>query len=697
VSGVFRVFLARCTNCSVSPLRKHLPFNYHTRQNKPGLLLKYAKLKSTCQDQLAPFEGLWGFDSNEGFYDGTIFRFPLRGDGQSSELLESRRCLDASTTPQVFRKTFDEARLALLFLRNITTIDFSVKGSIDCEWKVRRGNWPQDGSFSDWANVIVEKYNYPGENTFTIEQWWRVIEDVRDPPAELQYRHKRRMKNVECGIAALVPQSEKGIGPSLQPLKSKFFNCLPLKFESTLPVQIHATFLLSGDRQNIATEETSQDAGSEWNKWLLQKELPHVYLQFLEDIGRKTGHDVYKYFPAESSGRQHLLSDLIRVSFWENIRSSSCRLFPVIEISQDPRMPGIKHRSNRTAPNLVTFEHAVFDVLEQRSSEALQPLLDGWLDNLVRSPMQLAKHIRRVPGVKVLTPAMLRDVLRSAKAPQHVEKAKQRDKDFLDTLLSFIMPTTTAEVIELDGCPVLPLADGGLGTLFLKSTMGTKSGSNKIYFSADAECYDLFSFASSLLCAKKGNRKFVQKILDSGLLNLKTLERRDVNVMLDCKESWTPESTPKTWLVNFWQYMNSNTQSTMDGNEREVLNLDSLQNFPLLLLHHSDGKETLNSLQHFQNNPVVVRSAIAEHMNIFTKFPGLAVVASGTIPGSYRRAEKSLSDLASMNRFLKSIKLLAKRHGMSVTEFVRSSLNEENIQVGRPFLRSGASAMLKHK
>ena len=172
-------------------------------------------------------------------------------------------------TIQVFRKTFDEARLALLFLRRIATIDFSVKGGTDFEWRVRRGNWPQSGSFSDWANVIVEQRNYVDENTFTTEQWWRVIEDVHHPPVELQHRHKRMMKNVECGIAALVPQSEKAAGSSLQPLKSKFFSCLPLKFESTLPVQIHATFLLSGDRQNIATEETSQDAGSEWNRWLL--------------------------------------------------------------------------------------------------------------------------------------------------------------------------------------------------------------------------------------------------------------------------------------------------------------------------------------------------------------------------------------------------------------------------------------------
>ena len=37
----------------------------HEAEN-PGILIKYAKLKLTCQDQVAPFEGLWGFDNDQG-------------------------------------------------------------------------------------------------------------------------------------------------------------------------------------------------------------------------------------------------------------------------------------------------------------------------------------------------------------------------------------------------------------------------------------------------------------------------------------------------------------------------------------------------------------------------------------------------------------------------------------------------------
>ncbi len=686
------VYLARLANNWVSPLRKYLPFSYRTRQKKAGILVEYANVKKTCPDQLAPFEGLWGFDSGRNYYEGTIFRFPLRSKRHDSELLESTRCQDVSTTVEMFRETFHEARLALLFLRNLTTIDFSIKPDVSIEWRVQRGNWPQSGAFSDWANVIVQQRNSLGKLDLTTEQWWRVIMDVDDAPADLQNRHKRTMKYVECGMAAPVPQEGKVTGSPLQPLKPRIFNCLPLKFESTLPVHIHATFLLSGDRQNIATEETSKDAGSEWNKWLLEQKIPLVYLLFLEDIGRKIGHDVYKYFPVGCSGRQHLLSDIIRDSFWDQLKSSTCRLFPVIEDSQGTKMPLFKGRGNRTAPNLVTFEHAVFDILEKQRSDALLPFLSKFRNDLVCAPSQLNRHIKRAAGVKTLTPALVRGVLKSTEASENVERAKEVDKDFLKILLSFIMPTTTDEFIELDGCPILPLSNGNLGKLLLRSS-NRSSGSDKMYYSANAECHTLFSFASSLLSDNEGHEKFVEKILGSGLFNLKALEKGDVFVILDCKESWSLESTSKEWLLHFWKYMNSTSQFTRDATELEVMNLDSLQRFDLVLVDQGD-KETLNSLHYFQNNPVVVHPAVEEHMSLLTDFPDLGIADSGTLPTSLHKAEDSLFHLASANRFLKSIEMLATRDGKSLAEFVRANVKERNIKVGRPSIRSGVSVVL---
>jgi sacsin len=639
--------------------------------------VEYAKLKSTCRDQLAPFEGLWGFDSEQASYKGTIFRFPLRRQGQSSELLESERCPDVSMTIEIFRKLFEEARLSLLFLRNLTYIDFSIKHSAEIEWRVRRGTWPPSGSFSDWANVLVDQRNSHGELVSMTQRWWRVIEDVQETPEGLQHRHKRRMKHVECGIAALVPPTGKASASTLLASKLRFFNCLPLKFESTLPVHIHGTFLLSGDRQNITIEKTSRDAGSDWNRWLLQDKLPIVYLQFLEELGRKIGHDVYDYFPTGSE-RTEQLSDLVRNSFWKNIPTSKCRLFPVLDASQDSTIDRQnKGRQNRTPPNLVMLEDAVFDLQKNEISRTLRPILCNCMQALVRPSLKVRCHIDRITGVKALTPAIVRSLLTSTEARKHVDRAKQLHKDFLKVLLIFVTPTTPAEAAELDDCPILPLANGELGTLSLKST----NKSHAMFFSANTRIQKLFSFASSLFIVDEAHEEFVKTILGFQAFNLKALDKGDISVVLKHKESWTSDSTPKEWLVDFWEYMNS---TSLSAGKPEVLDLDPLLQYSLLLLHDQGEEGKLISLHYLRKNPVVVQSAVKEHMRIFADFPGLCIVDSRTLPANIRHAEKSLLDLDSMNRFLKSIKLLAEREAKTLSDFVRTSVKEENVKVGRP-------------
>ncbi len=586
-------------------------------------------------------------------------------------------------TTQMFRNCLDEARLTLLFLRNIKSIDFSIRHDAKYEWRVSRGNWPESSTFSDWAFVIVERCTSQDDAMRVKERWWRVIVDVQDAPTDLQYRHKRRMKYVECGIAAHVPTDEKATGPSLNCLKSKFFNCVPLKFESTLPVQVHATFLLSGDRQNIAIEETSQDAGSDWNKWLLTKKIPQVYLHFLEDMGRKIGHDVYDYFPIEPKQRQQSLSDLVRMAFWEDVTSSHHRLFPVVELVQnESRTKSSATRpKRRQAPRLVEGRRAVFDLLDKQRSHTFRPLLSNCLENLVCPPTRLHKYVRSVPQFSFVTPSLIRRVLQSDKAVQYVEKMMRTDSDSLSTLLSFITPETDGDFAELDGCKILPLRDGSLGTLSLRTE--NAQATSHTFFSASAECWRLFSFAQSYFSQDKANENFVRKILDSDQLNLKRFEKRHVCVMLKCKKTWAADSASKKWLFDFWDYMNSTSQIAEHPIEPKPLDLECLQHFPLLLFHQ-DCIETLKSLHYFRNNPAVLSSDVEGHRDLYTDFTELGTVDSRTIPKSYRETEKSLLDLNSMNRFLKSLEILARRSAQSITEYVGSRLKKRNIKVSWP-------------
>ena len=92
--------------------------NYRTGRRMPGVKIELSRLRSTCPDQLAPFDGLWGYSREREFYEGTIFRFPLRPSTVHSRLRESKTPLDYTAAQRYMEEFLDEARISLIFLRN---------------------------------------------------------------------------------------------------------------------------------------------------------------------------------------------------------------------------------------------------------------------------------------------------------------------------------------------------------------------------------------------------------------------------------------------------------------------------------------------------------------------------------------------------------------------------------------------------
>ncbi len=165
------------------------------------------------------------------------------------------------------------------------------------------------------------------------------------------------MKDVECGIAALLPDEKcEQTRIFSNPIVPKFFSTLALPFASGLPVHIHATFLISGDRESIPIEDSMREAGAEWNKWLLVSAIPRLFLAFLEDISMRVEKDIYFTFWPQNPLPKGSLSELIVSSFWKLLSESSCRLFPITTPS------GIKSKS-RQPPTLLEINGATFDLL----------------------------------------------------------------------------------------------------------------------------------------------------------------------------------------------------------------------------------------------------------------------------------------------------------------------------------------------
>lgn len=132
--------------------------NYRTQRRKAGVKIKLSKLRQNSHDQLAPFDGLWGYALELDRYDGTIFRFPLRSEGSQSELLETS-VHPFSTAISTFKDAFETARLSLLFLRKIQKIDLRIRGKSlesELEWEVRTKK-VDNVAFSDWLSIQVRK------------------------------------------------------------------------------------------------------------------------------------------------------------------------------------------------------------------------------------------------------------------------------------------------------------------------------------------------------------------------------------------------------------------------------------------------------------------------------------------------------------------------------------------------------------
>jgi sacsin len=125
--------------------------NYLTGRRKPGVKIELSKLKGDAyKDQLAPFEGLWGFSPEMDYYHGTIFRFPLRT--AQSALRPGKSLLDSIAV----REKLDEflradGRVSLLFLENIRTVDFTIYGEAAPQWSIT----VDAGSERDISGLVV--------------------------------------------------------------------------------------------------------------------------------------------------------------------------------------------------------------------------------------------------------------------------------------------------------------------------------------------------------------------------------------------------------------------------------------------------------------------------------------------------------------------------------------------------------------
>lgn len=600
----------------LDPQQQCLPKNKF-RRRKAGVKLPLPRARKLAGAQLAQFNGLHGFTTDMDYFEGTMFRFPLRNAGSHSILNTDLEHIDARRACSLLTKYVDIARQSLLFLQNVSSIEVRIQGRQNRSWKVstRRPNEWENELFHS-AIVCTQK---PEEKP--CYDLWRIgLRDIETGPPDIQKVGKGFSKVTECGIAGkalaqlthchMLTCSQARIQfAQLDPpeLNGKYIapaptsnveasphrvHCkLPLMIPSELPVTFHGSFAITGDRKTVAFE--GQDSLSAWNRWLLTECIADFYVDFICNAAPRYGTDTFKLWPAtKSHGDASHLSLAVAGCFWNKIGEGSRRhdhLYPLANIEAShpdvikTNLKRPKARASRVTHPVVTLENAHFNFLPESTSGQMEPLLQMLALNVVRPPATLRSRIRaaiRTEWIAEVGPSLLSQMFREHSNVAILEKhmtalpdEKARSTFFAAFLNSIIPRLDDGDrngLHILDGCIIVPRPNLSLPLGMLKFNQVKDT---LFHLVADTTEQKLFPFASDLFVNDKllrpsfvteksslTQKDYLQILTQSGA-NIRTLSIEDLGPLFEKQSSHIEahnmkDNFPK-WMAGFWRYLNN--------------------------------------------------------------------------------------------------------------------------------------------
>lgn len=708
VSGGFILIL--------DPQQELLPKNKH-RKRKAGVKLPLRKAHRLCPDQLAPFHGLCHFSKDLDYYKGTLFRLPFRVSGKKTTLTDSVVPVGSKATKTLLEDYFSSARKSLLFLHNVKSIAFNIRGQTQCIWSVSvaRSGESEDDIFRRLKLSVTQHNRKPSEEI------WRVgITDIVESPVVHPGRGSHKI--TECGVAACV--SHLGID-------QRVFCKLPTHYGSRLPISFHASFAITGDRRTIPWEIQQGDATiAKWNYWLLTSCIPDFYLDFLKDLALNQGMDTFNFWPSTSGSSSSPLSGLVAKSFWEKIMDDqhiAYELYP--KIVSEPFLHGstpmIKRAGGKSRkPHAVTsLKYAEFDFLPEQTSKKLRPLLIKLCPNLVRPPSKIWPNLKSAEVTQhtvVLTPAffcglfgqehncrLLEEFLDALGVGEGFESKSEALEKILEVVVPKAISSTDGSSLDiLDGCRILPKLDGSLGRLTLKmkadawSFMATEEEQRLLYFASHLMVNTkLFQRSTTTTSSKLTDNGEVMSIpknpIDDILkasFNVRSLEIEDLGMMLaqpqsPINASAVPESRDG-WIIKFWAYVN--TRFRVPSNPREsdepkatfteLLTKCGLQDHPVYRFKIEEKWRYITPRQ-FDEGAYLVRPNKKQQILLCQEIGGLNIVDPAAVPFLLAAAECDLTMRPAFERLLRVLSQIVEEKQVPIQDHLSEILSEASILV----------------
>lgn len=436
------------------------------------------------------------------------------------------------------------------------------------------------------------------------------------------------------------------------------FNILPLPINSDLPVHVHATFSLSGDRQSITVDEYGQQSHSVTNRYFLETALPKLYLQLLHEVLHELGKtqsqlEVFRYWPQETPPKGSPAESLCN-SFWQELPRSSQRVFPKTFLAKEAR--------KRQATEQLTINESVFDFLQKSHSDTLLPLLIALDVKLVRTfPVEVKKRLENIKSIRTVSGRFLRELFRSENSGKCLLEQMRQNSDLYGQLIRKMTPPTS-EQSELNGCYVLPLADGTMTAL----QNIEPNFQPTIYYVTSEKPIELFQFASKLLLDSTVVNT-LKPIIESKAFNLEKLQLRHVKKLLELKPKiMIPNRENDKWLNEFWKFWNADPDS--------FLSTSNLADFDYPIFRATrNGIDRYASPSDLETAPAIISPSGDTHRQMCDSIPDLWIFDPKFMPQTLALKEESLNKDISFFRLIRALGMV--RKNVAVSTFVTSHLD----------------------
>ena len=463
----------------------HTDYIPRATHQQPGLKLKFSgsRVLEQFHDQFSPYL-YFGCDMRS-FYNGTLFRFPLRRKEHKSKIKSQPYSSDS------VRKLLDQFRAnivhSMIFLRHVKKISVYCNGNDDdrhpsllYEAFVTKRDDQEWSALSTFLNPALSKEAMYGRLLRTPvsdlpKSTQRIEITSTMPDSETRVDDFLVAQRFGAGEARKIACSKENENMKLIPWGGvaahintpvrvgRAFCFLPLPAETGMSVHVHGYFELSSDRRNIWFGDDMAGEGAmraRWNAALLRDVVAPCYCQLLEEAANIFGpseKDFYALFPHQiPPGPWGILAS----SFFEVIKSSHLLFSPVNKgswispnqamlVKQDGPMSSASGFTSDSMNRLVDLLLLENIPIVKIPNPALTTLLVD--QNCVKeclSSKEVRAHFKTIPGRTIIS--------------KHHPSLSDRDDAMFLLDVCMLDLYASQDFADIIGLPLCPMADGKL-------------------------------------------------------------------------------------------------------------------------------------------------------------------------------------------------------------------------------------------